>query len=138
MPSTLLGEDLISTINIETIAGELDHGTHSLPFTRKWHDLNDLSGISRLLVVRPSEFLGEIQECRLRIASDKHALSSILFIVFECSVVHGDGLRTVLSWDWSMEKSLRGNLESKLLRWLRSSFMFVQAWLPSSLRTNFA
>ena len=70
---------------------ELDHSTHSLPFTRKWYDLNDLSGVSHPLVVWPSEFLGEIQQRRLCHAFDEYTLSGILFIIFEGSGVHGDG-----------------------------------------------
>ena len=91
-PSTQIGEDVTSAFDVETITvRELDHGTHSLPLTRKWHDSNDLSCVSRLLVVRPSKFLGEIQPRRLRFASDEYTLSSILFIIFEGSGVHGDG-----------------------------------------------
>jgi hypothetical protein len=37
------------------------HATHSLPVTRKRYHLNNFSGVSCLLVVQPSEFLGEIQ-----------------------------------------------------------------------------
>jgi hypothetical protein len=86
-----LCQNLASTLDVETIAMRgLDHRAHSLSLARKRNHLHNRRRVPRLLIIRPPKFLRKVQKCRLRLASYKHTLPSLLLLVLKRSRVHSD------------------------------------------------
>lgn len=93
MTTTVLSNDFRSTFDVETVTsiGELDDDTHSLELGGKGNHLNDLGGITSVLVVCPSLFLGESQKRSLSFGTNELKVS-VLVLVLESSRVDTDGL----------------------------------------------